>query len=194
MPLATPALALIALANATTPDRPVWNVTPLMHTDHIPRARAAHVRPHTSLHATSACTLLRGQLDNAEHMLHSTPATLQRLGSWPVAYLSSSLDRVTIEGPAFMVQALTLLHHWCLSDKSRQQCSWWHCERRNWGPLWSSEPTEERAQPSRDTLATQYAYCTARLHNHANTCVSTILYAGLKMDMRQSARLGAGLH
>ena len=143
MPPATPALALIALANATTPDRPVWNATPLTRTDHIPRARAAHVRPHISLHAISVCTLMRGPLDNAEHMLHSTPATLQRLGSWPAAALSSSLDRGTSEGPASMVQTLTLPHTLGFPDKNRQQCPRRHCPRRDWGPQRSLKRSPE---------------------------------------------------
>ena len=101
MPPATPALALMALVNATIPEPPLWNVTPLTPTDHIPRERTAHARPHIPLHTLKLCTLMRAHTDTTDLALHSTPATLLRPGSWPVAPLSSSLDREGLAGSAF---------------------------------------------------------------------------------------------
>ena len=184
MPPATPALALIVLANATTPDRPLWNVTPLTPTDHIPRARLAHARPHISLHTLCVCTLLRGTPDRALQAMHCTPATAPRPGSWPVAPLSSSLDRATTEGSAFMVQALTILHPWCTPYKTRQQCPGRRCSEENWGPLWPTVPDEDRAPPSRKAREAQRTYCTERLTHNTNTW-NTLLFTGAVMDNQQ---------
>ena len=50
MPPACLPLALMALANPTTPDVPLWNVTPHCTPRHIPRERTAYARSHDSLH------------------------------------------------------------------------------------------------------------------------------------------------
>ena len=50
MPPACLPLTLMALANATTPDAPLWNVTPHTPPDHIPRERTAYARSHEPLH------------------------------------------------------------------------------------------------------------------------------------------------
>ena len=175
MPPATPALALIALANATIPDRPFWNVTSLTPTEHTPRARKAHARPHNPLHTMGVCTLRLGTPDNALQAMHCTSAIAPRPGSWPVAPLSSSLDRATTEGSAFMVQALTLLHPWCTPDKTGQQCPGRRCSGENWGPLRPPEPEEDRAPPSRKIRATQRTHCTERLPHNTNIW-NTFLY------------------
>ena len=106
-------LTLMALANATTPDAPLWNVTPHTPPDHIPRERTALATAQQSLHDMKLLTLLYHAASTPKQALHCTPAPPPRLGLWPVAPLSSALDRETPAGPAFMVQALPQQHSWC---------------------------------------------------------------------------------
>ena len=127
---------------------------------------------------------MQGTPDNALQAMHCTSAIAPRPGSWPVAPLSSSLDRATTEGSAFMVQALTLLHPWCTPDKARQQCPGRRCSGENWGPLWPPEPKEDRAPPSRKIRATQRAHCTGRLLHKTNMW-NTALSTGTEMNTQQ---------
>ena len=85
MPPACLPLALMALANPTTPDVPLWNVTPHCIPRHIPRERTAYARTHDPLHTLQLSALLRGTTHTALQALHCTSATRPRSGSWPIA-------------------------------------------------------------------------------------------------------------
>ena len=164
MPPATPALALMALVIATSPDLPVWNVTPQTPTDHIPRERTPHSRPHRPLHTLQLCTLLRGATDTSEPPLHSTSAPPPRSGSWPIAPLSSSLDRERLRGSAFMVQTLTRQHPGLPLDAHRHQSLCRPGTAAHWGPGWSSEPMQCSDQLSRCELVSRRTYSTVSQH------------------------------
>ena len=81
MPPASLPLTLMALANATTPDAPLWNVTPHSPPQHIPRERTAYARSHDPLHTMKLLTLMRGTSDIAHQAQHCTSASRPRLGS-----------------------------------------------------------------------------------------------------------------
>ena len=162
MPPATPALALMALVNATTPERPLWNVTPDTPTDHFPRERTSYARPHISLHTLTSCTLLRGTTDNTKHPLHCTQETRTRSGLWPIAPLSSSLGREGPRGPAFMMQTLLQQYPGCSLDTDRQQSRRRQCQVAEWGPQWPSDSLGCRAQPSRNFSVSLRVYRAAR--------------------------------
>ena len=198
MPPACLPLALMALANPTTPDAPLWNVTPHCSPRHIPRERTAYARSHDPLHTLQLFALLRGTTDTAQQAQHCTSAARSRSGSWPIAPLSSALDRERSAGPALMVQALPQLHSWCRLRVNRQQSRLrpcWETPSRSARP---SEAGEREAQTSPHTHELRSTY-TAEMQTHVSHTQHYGLLTGPEMSLHGSGWVpdqpaGAGQH
>ena len=149
MPLATPALAFMALVNLTTPDLLLWKVTPDTPPDHIPRTRDARALSEHPEHSMLAHNLSHQADRHRQRMLHTQAHSTPRSGSWPIAPLSSSLDRETPRGSAFMVQTLSRQHSGNPLDADRHLSLWRPGMEAHWGPWWSSEPLQRSDQLSR---------------------------------------------
>ena len=164
MPLATPALAFMALVNLTTPDLLLWKVTPDTPPDHIPRTRDARALSEHPEHSMLAHNLSHQADRHRQRMLHTQAHSTPRSGSWPIAPLSSSLDRATTEGSALMVQTLSRQHPGLPLDADRHQSICRPGTVAHWGPGWSSEPPKCSDQLSRCELASRRTYSTVSQH------------------------------
>ena len=72
MRVAHAALAMLALANQTTPRSALWNTAPATVPDPIPRARDARATPEPPAHSVLAITLLHIGCSCTHRSLHTT--------------------------------------------------------------------------------------------------------------------------
>ena len=130
----------------------------------------------------------------AQHTLHCRHCTAhQRLARdpahgrsrWPIAPLSSALDRERLAGPALMVQALPQLHSWCRLRVDRQQSRlrpYWETPFRSARP---SEAGEREAQTSLKTHELRSAYTTV-MQTHDTHTQHPGLFTGPEMSLHGS--------
>ena len=111
MPVAHATLALLVLANHTTPRHALWNTTRDTCPDPIPRARDARATPEPPAHSVLAITLLHIGCSCTHRPLHTTETRTRLSERHAAARQTSSLVWKDTREPAFMMLGRTPTDH-----------------------------------------------------------------------------------
>ena len=113
MPTPTLPLALLALANATAPDRALRAPTLEPAHDQSPRERAALATPERAAHTVLALTLLHTTCSSTQQTLHGLAEHRTRRSTLLADPLSSSLGREGTRAPASLMSVPTIIDQCC---------------------------------------------------------------------------------
>ena len=148
MRVAHAALALLALANPTTPRPALWNASLDTCPDPIPRARDARATPEPPAHSVLAITLLHIGCSCTHRSLHTTETRTRLSDPHAAARQTSSLVWKDTREPAFMMLGRTPPDHQpCIYNAGHRYLSTEH-------PIMGNSHAPEGENTLRDALAT----------------------------------------